>query len=313
MPDAGAVEIVEPCPPHVASGLAAQYFNGQNLDELYMTRTDRRLDFDWGDSSPDPTYALGEIKAVPPDAFSARWKTRLYSCLGGETTFYLSADGGVRMWVDDELVIDDWVDSNSERATTVTLTPGTTTPITIEYFEALGIASVKLYWESAAIPKELVPAAQFSTPNRAPAASPDSYTLSGAAHWYFHGTGLLDNDTDADSDTLSAVFVSPPSFGSLSFPMDGSFLYTPTGVPQNDSFSYRAFDGFAVSAPVVVTLQIANTTPTGNIDEYELPPNTSADLSVLDNDVDPDDDQLKALLQSLPINGILRVFVRRSV
>lgn len=76
------------------------------------------------------------------------------------------------------------------------------------------------------------------------------------------GSGVLANDFDLDGDTLTAVLVTGPSHGTLQLQANGSFAYTPAsnyiGV---DTFTYKAFDGSADSAPETVTLNVTNNRP----------------------------------------------------
>src|SRR5205823_4129027 len=123
--------------------------------------------------------------------------------------------------------------------------------------------------------------------------------------------GVLSNDTDIDSPTLIAVLVSVPSHGALSFNTDGSFLYTPAADYNGpDSFTYKANDGQADSAPVTVSLTInaVNDAPIARDDAFTT--NQEATLTVaapgvLGNDTDVDGPTLVALIVSNPSNGSL--------
>ena len=68
-------------------------------------------------------------------------------------------------------------------------------------------------------------------------------------------SGVLGNDTDADGDMITAVWVSDPGDGSVALNADGSFSYTPDadfyGV---DSFVYKANDGTDDSNTATVTI-----------------------------------------------------------
>jgi hypothetical protein len=67
--------------------------------------------------------------------------------------------------------------------------------------------------------------------------------------------GVLANDTG--SGTLSAVYISGPSHGSLTFNSDGSFTYTNTSSTfMPDTFSYKAFDGTNYSSPATVSISL---------------------------------------------------------
>jgi Bacterial Ig domain len=69
--------------------------------------------------------------------------------------------------------------------------------------------------------------------------------------------GVLGNDTDVDSVTLTAVLDQDVSHGTLTLNPDGGFSYTPEpGYTGPDSFQYHAFDGSASSSPVTVTFLV---------------------------------------------------------
>ena len=69
--------------------------------------------------------------------------------------------------------------------------------------------------------------------------------------------GVLDNDTDAEGDPLTAEVVTGPTSGTLALQADGSFRYTPNAnFNGSDSFTYVANDGESDSnvATVIVTV-----------------------------------------------------------
>jgi hypothetical protein len=74
--------------------------------------------------------------------------------------------------------------------------------------------------------------------------------------------GVLGNDSDPQSDPLTAELVSDVSYGDLTFNSDGSFVYVPNmGFAGTDTFTYRAFDGlhYSNTATVYVTLRPPHT------------------------------------------------------
>ena len=75
--------------------------------------------------------------------------------------------------------------------------------------------------------------------------------------------GVLATDSDADGLPLSAQLFGPgPSNGQLTLDSDGSFSYTPNpGFSGTDTFYYTATDGYATSAPALVTITVAATAP----------------------------------------------------
>lgn len=69
--------------------------------------------------------------------------------------------------------------------------------------------------------------------------------------------GVLDNDTDADSDTLVAELLAQAANGEVQLDADGSFDYTPAqDFCGTDTFTYRASDGQAWSAGAIATIEV---------------------------------------------------------
>ncbi len=116
-----------------------QYYSGQSLSgDPILTRQDAAIEFDWGSGSPDTTVAS--------DSFSVSW-TATVELEAGTYRFSARSDDGVRIYVDDTAILEDW---NVHPATTTvsdtTLTGGSHT-VRVEYFEADGDASVTVWWE----------------------------------------------------------------------------------------------------------------------------------------------------------------------
>ena len=64
--------------------------------------------------------------------------------------------------------------------------------------------------------------------NDAPVAVADSYSVLKNGTLNIAAPGVLANDTDADSDPLTAIKVTDPAHGTLTLNSNGSFNYTPT-------------------------------------------------------------------------------------
>ena len=124
-------------------GLKAEYFNNQDLEgSPALLRTDRLVAFDWGEGS----YSADG----PVDHFSARWTGYFIPKTSDDYRFYTSSDDGVRLFIDDEQVINDW-QRHAETLNSYTrhLEGGHAYKIRLEYFEAVGSASVSLGVASA--------------------------------------------------------------------------------------------------------------------------------------------------------------------
>jgi hypothetical protein len=102
--------------------------------------------------------------------------------------------------------------------------------------------------------------------NRPPAAVDDTYSIgqnaSLSAVQDGSPPGVLDNDTDANGDPLSAGLVAGPSNGTLVFNSSGSFTYTPEkDFVGEDIFNYQVSDGVSTSNVARVTIQVKDTQP----------------------------------------------------
>jgi len=101
--------------------------------------------------------------------------------------------------------------------------------------------------------------------NDAPLAVDDGYSTAEDTPLTVAAPGILANDSDADSNPLTAVREAGPAGGTLVLNANGSFVYTPTlnfnGVV---TFTYHASDGMANSntATVTITVTALNDAPT---------------------------------------------------
>lgn len=124
------------------NGLKAEYFANPNLEGTpALTRVDASIDFAWGGEAPAP--------GLPLDNFSARWTGTLTGPVTGRCVLRSLSDDGVRVYLDDKLLIDDWTDHGpSPRDCSVTLEAGKQYGIRVEYYERGGGALMRLGLES---------------------------------------------------------------------------------------------------------------------------------------------------------------------
>jgi lysophospholipase L1-like esterase len=95
--------------------------------------------------------------------------------------------------------------------------------------------------------------------NTAPVAVADTYATNVDTALVIASPGVLGNDTDAQSNPLTVVVVTPPASGSLNLAANGGFTYTPapafTGVV---TFTYRANDGSLDSNIATATITVGS-------------------------------------------------------
>ncbi len=128
----------------VSNGLKGEYYSyttNNNFSTLLLTRVDNTINFAWGSGRPDP--------AVPTDNFSVRWTGILIPKYTETYTFRVISDDGVRLWVNNILIIDKWLDQPPKTYTgTVNLTLNVPVNIKLEYYEKIGGATISLAWRS---------------------------------------------------------------------------------------------------------------------------------------------------------------------
>ncbi len=147
--------------------------------------------------------------------------------------------------------------------------------------------------------------------NDAPTALDNSYSTPEETPLTVAAPGILDNDTDPENDSLTAVLVTDVQNGTLVLNIDGSFVYTPNvNFVGDDTFTYQANDGSLLSNTAVVTITVTNENdpPTAVPDEYATNEDTTLIVTapgVLANDTDPENDPLTAYLDTNVSNGTL--------
>jgi beta-glucosidase len=134
-------------------GLAGEYFKGRDLAGTpILRRLDPTVDFRWFRGAPtDEPVARGELpaeRALGGDDYSVRWTGKLLPPVSGEHELVVTANDGVRLWVDQRLLIDAWKSGGPTRVhrAQVPLLAGQAHDIRLEYFEGERDAEVRLGW-----------------------------------------------------------------------------------------------------------------------------------------------------------------------
>lgn len=116
-----------------------EYFNNISLmGEPTRIRYDRAIDFNWGHNKPDD--------GLPVDYFSVRWTASIYF-EGGLYSFKTYTDDGVRLWLDGQLLIDQWRNQHATlNQREIDVSPGYHN-IRMEYYEHIGNAVAMMWWD----------------------------------------------------------------------------------------------------------------------------------------------------------------------
>lgn len=135
-------------------GLLGEYFDNIDFTARFLFRTDATVDFDWGNGPP--ATGMGN------NTFSVRWTGQVEPRYSETYTFQTLSDDGIRLWVDDDLIIDQWNDQGATSHTgTIALEAGVLSNIRVDYYENGGNAVAQLAWSSSSQTLEVVPQSQL--------------------------------------------------------------------------------------------------------------------------------------------------------
>jgi hypothetical protein len=147
-------------------GLLASYYNNMTLSGTPVQRIDGTIDFTWG---TDWGNEVSPATGIGVDMWSASWEGMIRANTSETYTFYATTDDGVRVWVNGQLVIDNWnYQYKTEVSGSINLLAGQWYSIRMEYFQHLGPDSAKLEWSSATVAREVIPSTQLTHLNQAP-------------------------------------------------------------------------------------------------------------------------------------------------
>ena len=140
------------------TGLTAEYFSNTQPGGVFpatptITRVEPVINFNWRAGAPE---------GISNDLFKARFSGFVQALDSGTYTFYVTADDGLRLWVDGKLLINKWIDQGStEYEATITLAQCRKVPILLEFYENGGDAVCRLEWKSPVSPKQPIPSKQL--------------------------------------------------------------------------------------------------------------------------------------------------------
>jgi hypothetical protein len=127
-------------PQHTDPTWQASYWNNTSLSgDPVLIRAEANIDHDWGWNAPH--------SSVPADHFSARW-TKYIDTTAGTYRFSVTSDDGIRLWVDNQLLIDKWYIHPVETYTADKYLTAGHHLIRVEYFEETGLATAEVQWHA---------------------------------------------------------------------------------------------------------------------------------------------------------------------
>jgi len=144
-------------------GLSGSYWNLYNQKYNATTppdlsRVDSEINFNWGNNRPD--------SAIGYDNFVVRWTGYILIPTDGDYKFSTTTDDGVRLWIDDQLIINDWgvFAAKTLVSSAQPLIGGRQYRVRLEYFENYGEAVAQLKWQTPSnSTSTVIPSSQLDT------------------------------------------------------------------------------------------------------------------------------------------------------
>jgi beta-glucosidase len=125
------------------AGLIGDYFNNITMEGApVLTRIDPTIDFRWTLYSPD-------MEKINYNFYSARWTGKLIAKETGSFEIGLKGDDGYRLYINNELIIDNWRKQSFQQITKeYYFEKGKEYDIKVEFYETVGNVWLKLIWNS---------------------------------------------------------------------------------------------------------------------------------------------------------------------
>jgi large repetitive protein len=231
------------------SGLAGTYYQTADFGASSTRRIDVQL------NSPSFTTLPTGWQGA---SGSARWEGGVLARFTENHTFTLNTNGGVRLWFDGQLVVDDWAGSTSRTLTfTRSLTAGSQYPLKVEFQRnSAAVPVLALQWGGFSTTTELVPQSQLVSglAYASIAATPEATPVAG-----LYGANIA-----------VALTTTVPTSGARFYytldgsePTDASALYTgPLTLSQNTTLKAKTYaNGYVESGTLVANYTFDNLPP----------------------------------------------------
>lgn len=141
-------------------GLRGYYYAGiqDPAGTPTATRIDPTIDFNWNGTIP--------IAGLGGNNWAAEWKGSIQAESSGPYTFTTNSDDGVRVYIDGNLIIDDYnYHASTLDSATVNFTVGSIHSIDVKFFQGGGASTLQLFWSAPGLPKQIVPSTQLYAPS----------------------------------------------------------------------------------------------------------------------------------------------------
>jgi uncharacterized repeat protein (TIGR03806 family) len=237
----------------IGTGLQAEYFANHTSAAPFtgspaLVQTNATVNFNWG--------TIGPASSVGATNFTVRWTGCVQPQFSESYTFTTTADDGVRLYVNGQLLIDDWTDKAgaTTRSNSIALTAQQLYNIELDYYQKTNNASVTLSWNSPSTPNGVVPQTQLY-PYSNPAPAVVLTAPAGSSSYTAPASVTISADADAPYNPVSFV----------SFYANGEYLGSVSNAPYTLTTTGLAAGSCALTAVAVDGSGLSSTSAVVNI------------------------------------------------
>lgn len=268
------------------TGLLGQYYPntlpGNPFVGSPLVRTDATVNFNWSTVPPDPS--------IPPTNYTVRWTGSVQPQFTENYTFITTADDGVRLYVNGQLLIDDWMDQlATSRSNTISLAAQQLYNLEMDYYQHTNNAVAALAWMSPSTPFQIIPQTQLYPFTNPP---PSVVLLAPAPNAQYTASASVTISADADAPynpiAQVAFYANTTLLGIVT---NVPYTLTATGLTAGPyQLTAVATDGSGLnttSAPVGITVGTGSGLPYGltstapNPAFYNMPTTSAGSLPAL--------------------------------
>jgi uncharacterized repeat protein (TIGR03806 family) len=247
------------------TGLTGAYYTNHTSASPFtgapvLVQTNATINFNWGTGGPSPL--------VGTNNFTVRWTGLVQPQFNETYYFYTTADDGVRLYVNGQLLIDDWVDKTSAttHSNSIALVAQQFYNLELDYYEKTNNSSVSLSWSSPSTTFAIVPQTQLYPFTNPPPAVVLTAPSGGATNLTAAASVTVAANADSAYNSINAVnfYANGASLGGVT---NLPYALTATGLAAgNYSLTAVAVDSSGLastSAPVSITVANGSGQPYG--------------------------------------------------
>lgn len=225
-----------------------------------LTRMDATVNFDWNTIGPDPT--------IGRTLFTTRWTGSVQPQFDEAYTFYATADDGVRLWVNGQLLANEWADGGPNTYQgSITLKAQQLYNIRMEYYQNNNGAEAMLAWSSPSTAQTIIPQTQLYPFTNPPPVVVLTAPFGNGTNFTASASVTISADADTAHNLLNSVsfYANNTFLGSVS---NAPYTLTATGLGAgNYALTAVAVDGSGLSStstPVNITVATGSSQPYGS-------------------------------------------------